>query len=175
MDKRYAFEEVTFVHFLEFFSGFAYDINMRFRPGRRGGTDLLRRPPGGKTCRVRKPPVFIRFDVPPPGGLLLPLRVNSPCRRQSRNKFKGPRPLNNPKDSKKERHLPLLLCCRLLFDCVYRHISDGVGDVAPQHLNVCPGAAGGVAPNHHPVAGVQVKDLCAGGAGRGVDPRLVVG
>ena len=62
-----------------------------------------------------------------------------------------------------------------LFDCVYKHISDGVGDVAPLYLNVCPGAAGGVAPNYHPVAGVQVKDLCAGGAGRGVDPRLVVG
>ena len=62
-----------------------------------------------------------------------------------------------------------------LFDCVYKHISDGVGDVAPLYLNVCPGAAGGVAPNYHPVAGVQVKDLCAGGAGRGVDPRLVIG
>ena len=76
---------------------------------------------------------------------------------------------------KKERHSPLLLCCRLLFDCVYKHISDGVGDVAPLYLNVCPGAARCVAPNYHPVAGVQVKDLCAGGAGRGVDPRLVVG
>ena len=47
--------------------------------------------------------------------------------------------------------------------------------ISPLYLNVCPGAAGGVAPNYHPVAGVQVKDLCAGGAGRGVDPRLVVG
>ena len=29
MDKRYAFEEVTFVHFLEFFSGFAARERMR--------------------------------------------------------------------------------------------------------------------------------------------------
>ena len=40
----------------------------------------------------------------------MPLRVNSPCRRQSRNKLKGLRPLNNPEvfGQSKSRHLTAL-------------------------------------------------------------------
>ncbi len=101
MDKRYAFEEVTFVHFLEFFSGFAYDINMRFRPGRRGGTDLLRRPPGGKTCRVRKPPVFIRFDVPPQGAFPCPFGSIHLVAVKAGINLRGRGPLTTPRIAKR--------------------------------------------------------------------------
>mgnify|MGYP007107307290 CR=1 FL=1 len=50
--------------------------NMRFRPGKRAGTDPLRAGlRAAKPAKCKNLWVFIRFDAHPPGGLLLPCGV----------------------------------------------------------------------------------------------------
>ena len=81
------------IHLCELFSCFA--SRLRSRAAKHAECENLR---------------FSSVLTYPPGGLLLPLRVNSPCRRQSRNQLKGLRPLNNPEvfGQSKSRHLTAL-------------------------------------------------------------------
>ena len=64
----------------------------------------------GKPCFAS---AFCEFAALPPGGLLLPLRGNSPCVAKSDLCLKGLRPLNNPEGfacSMKKWQKPLFLC-----------------------------------------------------------------
>ena len=82
--------------FLSFY-GFCLAKNMRFRPRKRAGTDPLRRASGRQNPQSTETSGFSSvLTHTPPGGLLLPLRGNSPCVVRAGLNIRGCGPLSTP-------------------------------------------------------------------------------